>query len=149
MIVVKRIATIVLSLFVSFVFIQSLFYKFSGSGETTHIFNTLNEWALSLGLPGVFAEGAIFSGVSIGIAELIASSLLLIGLIPGRMFQKIGLLGSLMAIAVMSGAIFFHLFTPLGIDVLDDGGLLFTMACLVWVSGWILSFIRWQDLKQA
>jgi hypothetical protein len=44
-----------------------------------------------------------------------------------------------MALGVISGAIFFHLFTPLGVSVLNtdgsrDGGLLFAMACGVWIA---------------
>lgn len=46
----------------------------------------------------------------------------------------------------MSGAIFFHLFTPLGIDVLGDGGLLFINACIVWCSGLTLAFVRRHQL---
>ena len=47
-------------------------------------------------------------------------------------------LGALMAFGVITGAIFFHLFTPLGINVQDDGGTLFFMASGVWVSSGIL-----------
>jgi len=48
---------------------------------------------------------------------------------------------------VISGAIFFHLFTPLGVvRVVDaagntDGGVLFYMACGVWVSCLALIFL--------
>jgi hypothetical protein len=34
----------------------------------------------------------------------------------------------------MSGAVSFHLFTPLGIDPNNDGGGLFAMAVVVWLS---------------
>ena len=53
-----------------------------------------------------------------------------------------------------SGAIIFHLFTPLGVimpefneagDIVAyDGGLLFGMACLVWLSA---AFLTIRDLK--
>jgi hypothetical protein len=48
---------------------------------------------------------------------------------------------------VISGAIFFHLFTPLGVSVLNtdgtrDGGLLFAMACAVWLSA---AALLWLD----
>ena len=46
--------------------------------------------------------------------------------------------GAVLAIGIMSGAIFFHLFTPLGVVILGDGGELFTLACGVWISGWII-----------
>ena len=53
--------------------------------------------------------------------------------------------GGLMASAVMAGAVFFHLFTPLGIDVLGDGGFLFGMAVSVLVLGIVLFLINRGD----
>ena len=46
-----------------------------------------------------------------------------------------------MAFGIITGAIFFHLFTPLGIDV-GDGGVLFAMACGVWASATALLFLN-------
>lgn len=126
------------SLFIAFVFIQSLFFKFSGSYETDHIFGVLGEWS------GIEWFG-IYGGYLIGTAELIASILL---------FTRLHGLGAVMALGIMSGAIFFHLFTPLGVQMPEfdsagniignDGGLLFGMACLVWLSAIFLSI---RDLK--
>ena len=66
------------SLFVAFVFIQSLFFKFSDSPETVYIFQgKLDPWAATLGFPGVFAPGGIFSAHVIGSFELLASVLVL------------------------------------------------------------------------
>ena len=48
---IKRHVPTVLTLFISFVFIQSLFFKFADAPETQHIFNTLNDWVTGLGLP--------------------------------------------------------------------------------------------------
>ena len=42
----------------------------------------------------------------------------------------------------MSGAISFHLFTPLGIDPNNDGGGLFMAACVVWVTSIAMLIIR-------
>jgi hypothetical protein len=42
--------------------------------------------------------------------------------------------GAGMAFVIISGAIFFHLFTPLGVEIKGDGGLLFALACGVWLS---------------
>jgi hypothetical protein len=39
-----------------------------------------------------------------------------------------------MALVIISGAIVFHLFTPLGVEIKGDGGLLFALACGVWLS---------------
>ena len=129
-----------LPLYIAFVFLQSLFFKFSGSAETVIIFNTIGTWMLDIGLPEGFAEGfSTHGGVVIGIAELIASILVLIPLT--RVW------GALTALMIMSGAIFFHLFTPLGVvRVVDaagntDGGVLFFMACGVWLSSLALLYI--------
>lgn len=37
-------------------------------------------------------------------------------------------------LGIISGAIFFHVASPLGIDPYNDGGTLFKEACAVWVS---------------
>jgi hypothetical protein len=42
----------------------------------------------------------------------------------------------------MSGAIFFHLVSPLGIDPYGDGGVLFKEACAVWLSSLAILAIR-------
>ena len=134
-----------LSIYISFVFIQSLFFKFTGSPETDHIFGALDSWAAGLGFPGLFAPGGLFNAHVIGSAELVASILMLAGLFLGRpLIQGIG---ALMSLGVISGAIFFHLFTPLGVEVVNtdgssDGGLLFIMACGVWISAAVIIWLR-------
>jgi hypothetical protein len=141
-----------LTAFVAFVFIQSLFFKFTGSPETVYIFEgKLDPWAASLGLRGVFAPGGIFSAKVVGTFELIASVLLIVGafiasksLSGSRVVQ---VLGAAMGLGVISGAIFFHLFTPLGIAVVNtdgssDGGELFMLACGVWVCSALLLWLR-------
>jgi len=134
-----------LTIFIAFVFIQSLFFKFTNSPETQYIFGTLNAWGASLGFPGLFATNGVFSQYVVGTAELVASIALLVA-----MFLKKPLLhaaGAALSIAVISGAIFFHLFTPLGVQVLNtdgtlDGGELFGLACGVWVSAAIILLVR-------
>lgn len=137
----------ILTLFVAFVFIQSLFFKFTGSPETVYIFQgKLDPWAASLGFKGVFAPGGIFSATVVGSTELVASLLLLTGafITSQRLVQAAG---AALGLGVISGAIFFHLFTPLGIAVVNtdgssDGGELFMLACGVWVSCALLLWIR-------
>ena len=137
----------ILTLFVAFVFIQSLFFKFTGSPETVYIFEgKLDPWAASLGFKGIFAPGGIFSAKVVGSAELVASILVLAGafIVSQRLVQ---VAGAALGLGVISGAIFFHLFTPLGIAVVNtdgssDGGELFTLACGVWVSCALLLWIR-------
>jgi hypothetical protein len=136
-----------LTLFVAFVFIQSLFFKFTGSPETVYIFQgKLDPWAASLGFKGVFAPGGIFSAKAVGTAELVASLLLLAGAFIAQQ-RLVQVAGAALGLGVISGAIFFHLFTPLGIAVVNtdgssDGGELFMLACGVWVSCALLLWIR-------
>jgi hypothetical protein len=141
-----------LTVFIAFVFIQSLFFKFTNSPETQYIFGTLNAWGASLGFSGLFAPNGIFSQYVVGTAELVASIMLLLA-----MFLKKPLLhacGASLSIAVISGAIFFHLFTPLGVQVLNtdgtlDGGELFALACGVWVSAVIILLVRRTEVFNA
>jgi hypothetical protein len=136
-----------LTIYVAFVFIQSLFFKFTGSPETVYIFQVkLDPWAASLGFPGVFAPGGIFSAHVVGSFELIASVLLIAGALMTRQ-RAVQVLGAAMGLGVISGAIFFHLFTPLGVAVVNtdgssDGGELFMLACGVWVGCALLLAIR-------
>lgn len=133
-----------LTIYIAFVFIQSLFFKFTNAPETQHIFGTLDQWAGGFGLAGIFAPTGVFSQYVVGTAELVASSLLLLGLFLSR--PLVQALGAFMAVKIMSGAIFFHLFTPLGIEVEGDGGLLFGMACGIWVAALAILFMRKNDI---
>jgi hypothetical protein len=113
-----------------------------------HIFQVLNEWALSLGLPALFLPPlfpGLFNQYVIGTAELVTSLILLIGLFAKKpCFVFLGALG---AIFIMAGAISFHLFTPLGIEVKGDGGTLFIMACLIFLSAIHLAHVNACSLK--
>jgi len=93
------------------ILLQTLAFKFLGAEESVFIFSQL----------GVEPWGRIASGV----VELVAAILILL---PRTVW-----VGCLLALGVMAGAIFSHLFV-LGIEVLDDGGLLFALAIVVSVS---------------
>ena len=115
------------AIYIVFVFVQSLFFKFSGAAESVYIFQTIEDWS-GLG----FFEPVM--RILVGGSELIASILLLI---PGTQA-----LGALLALVVISGAIFFHLFSPLGIVVHNDGGLLFIMALGVLAAALCVLYVR-------
>jgi hypothetical protein len=92
----------------------------------------------------------VFSQYVVGSAELVASALLLIGLFAAR--PLLHALGALLSLGVISGAIFFHLFTPLGVQVRNtdgslDGGELFALACGVWVSAAVLLVMHRDTLR--
>lgn len=145
-----RTVALVLTIYIAFVFVQSLFFKFADSPETQYIFGTLDAWGASLGFPGLFAPTGPFSQYAVGSAELVASLLLLVGWFRGRPLLHAA--GAAIALAVISGAIFFHLFTPLGVQVRNsdgslDGGQLFALACGVWVSAVVLLALRRDALR--
>lgn len=127
----------ILAVWIAFVFVQSLFFKFTGSAETQHIFGVLGTWS-------GMAWFAKYGAVGVGAAELVASVLL---------FSRWWAWGALLAFEIMCGAIAFHLFTPLGIEMPvfelgvntgeTDGGLLFIMACMTWAAAIVLVVKDW------
>ncbi|WP_417481763.1 hypothetical protein [Maricaulis sp.] len=140
---IKQIAGIILPLFIAVIFLDSLRFKFTDAPETQVIFGLLDGWASTWGAAGLFAHTGLFSQYVIGTAELIASAALLIGFIPG--LRRLQVLGAALGLAVMTGAISFHLFTPLGIDPNQDGGGLFVAACIVWLSCVVLLALKRQE----
>lgn len=129
-----------LSLFAGGVFLDSLRFKFTDHVNTQEIFGALDAWAGSFGAQGLFAHTGLFSQYVIGSAEFVASALLLAGLT--MRLRPLSVLGALLGLAVMTGAISFHLFTPLGIDPNHNGGGLFAAACGVWLSLAVLLVMR-------
>lgn len=105
------------------ILLQTLYFKFTAAPESVFIFSTL----------GLEPWGRIGSGI----AELIASALLLWTPTAGP--------GGVLAIGLMTGAIVSHM-TRLGIQVQGDGGLLFGLACVVWVCGAMTASVHGSDL---
>lgn len=122
----------VLSTYIAVVFVQSLFFKFTGAPESIYIFSTLRDWS---GI-GLFEPAGRWI---IGLNELTASILLFV--------PRTRIFGAALAIGIMTGAIFFHLFSPIGVVILGDGGELFTLACGVWISGWIILFLSRDEIR--
>jgi len=137
-------------LFISTIFLDSLRFKFTGHPTPRHIFTTLRDWS---GIDLFYPAGPWI----IGLGELL-SSLLLIGLpLIFLISKKQGLIapsqffGALIAFGIMSGAISFHLFTPLGIQTPTEwlngepvkfSGALFYSACVSWVFAIIIMLLR-------
>lgn len=131
----------VLVAMVAFIFLQSLPFKFSGHEQTQLIFSTIGNWLSSIGLSESLAQGFThYGGFIIGSLELIATILLVI--------PKSRMWGALLGLGLMTGAIFFHLFTPLGVArVIDDAGntdngVLFIMACIAFLSNALLIYLN-------
>lgn len=106
------------------ILLQTLFFKFTGAPESVYIFTTL----------GAEPWGRIGSGI----AELVASGLLLWTGTAG--------VGGVLAMGLMAGAIGSHL-TRLGIEVQGDGGLLFALACLVFLCGAATAWLHRDGLR--
>lgn len=115
----KKIFIWVLRLLVAIIFLQTLYFKFTGAPESIYIFETL----------GIEPYGRIGSGI----VELIASILILI--------PRTTLLGAIIGLGTITGAILAHL-TKLGIEVNNDEGALFTMAIIVFISCSILIYVN-------
>lgn len=135
-----------ITLFIVAVFLDSLRFKFTNAPKTQIIFGDLDRWAAGLGAPGLFAQGGLFSQYVIGGAELVAS-VILIGTMALRRYRFLQPIGALLSMAIMSGAISFHLFTPLGVNVDNDGGALFYTACAVWLGALALLILRRPELS--
>jgi uncharacterized membrane protein YphA (DoxX/SURF4 family) len=117
----------ILAAFIAYIFIYYLQFKFTGHPGSVDLFTTLTDW---LGFHG----HEKFMRIGTGSMELVASVLLFI---PATQ-----VVGAALALAIMSGAIFFHLVSPLGIDPYGDGGVLFKEACAVWLSSLAILAIR-------
>ncbi|MEX0298727.1 MAG: hypothetical protein AB3N28_06630 [Kordiimonas sp.] len=116
----------------------SLPFKFTGHPMPTHIFNIVGEF---LGLGFMKTHGAII----IGVVELISCILVLIPAVRAY--------GGLLTAGTMAGAIFFHLFSPLGVTVtyvengvaISDGTLFYT-AIIAMICGLFLAYKRKDSL---
>ncbi len=117
-----------MAVFMAVIFLDSLRFKFTDHPKTQEIFGRLDGWAETIGAPGLFGHTGLFSQYVIGTIELLAATLLLVGLHPRFKHLQAG--GALAGLLVMMGAVSFHLFTPLGIDPNNDGAGLFVAACV-------------------
>jgi uncharacterized membrane protein YphA (DoxX/SURF4 family) len=124
---VLGVAAWALAAFVAYIFIDYLRFKFTGDEGSVWLFTTLTDW---LGFRG----HEKFMRIGVGSMELIASVLLFI---PATQ-----IVGAALSLGIMSGAIFFHLASPLGVDPYGDGGVLFKEACAVWLSSLVILTIR-------
>ena len=119
----KKHLPLILRIIVALILIQTVRFKFTAHPDSVYIFETI----------GLEPIGRI----SIGIAELIAGILLLI--------PKTVWLGASLTLSIISGAIFMHL-AQLGIEVKNDGGVLFITAIVTFLLSAIILFIYKKDI---
>lgn len=103
-----------LRLIVALLLLQTLYFKFSAHPDSVYIFS-------KVGMEP-------FGRIGIGILELISALLIL--------NKNTIWAGAMLSSGIISGAVIMHL-TDLGIEINNDGGMLFYMALLVL----LLSFI--------
>ena len=114
------------ALWISFEFFWYEQFKLVGP---TLVFERLSDWS---GIPEplfrLFVAGM----------EICAGVAVLVPAVQG--------LGALFAMGIMTGAIIFHLFTPLGVDPYGDGGKLFKEACFTFLVAGFVAFLRWNQI---
>ena len=110
---------LVIRIIIAILLLQTLYFKFTAHPDSVYIFSRI----------GMEPYGRIGTGIM----ELIASFLILL--------NRTQWLGALLALGLMFGAMFFHL-TKLGIEVNDDGGLLFGMAIFIFVLSLVVLWIN-------
>lgn len=144
------------------VFLLSLPYKFTNHPDTQHIFSTIGAWMSDFVGTEIGDMFANYGAYVVGSFELITSIILIIPALAW-LISKLGgsgtqgvrakfhRIGGALAAMVMAGAAFFHLATPLGVEVLhegkSDGGSLFYAAVSILVCGIIMFFINSRVLK--
>jgi len=116
-----------LSAWIAFIFVWYLQFKFTGDTGSVWLFTVLTDWLHVHGYEKVMRIGT-------GSAELLAS--ILVFDLP------LQALGGALAFCIMSGAIFFHVVSPLGTDPYGDGGVLFHQAISVWAASIVIVLIR-------
>ena len=112
-----------LRLIVAIILIQTLRFKFTAHPDSVYIFE-------QVGLEPI-------GRIGIGVLELIAGILLLI---PKTVWA-----GAVLTLGVIGGAIFMHL-TQLGIQVNNDGGVLFATAVVTFTLSAIILFFYKKDI---
>lgn len=145
-----NIAAWLAALFISLIFLDSLRFKFTGHPTPEHIFTTLRDWS---GIGLFFPAGPWVIGLAEALAALCLIILPAIFLMSKKQgsARNIQMFGALIAIGVMSGAIVFHLFTPLGISTPTEwangepksySSALFISACVSWLCAAFILIVR-------
>jgi hypothetical protein len=116
---VHRLLTWPAALYIAGILLWYEQYKLTGNPGSVWLFTVLSDW---LHIGGYEKPFRLF----VASMEIAASVLVVV---PWTRMWGAGL-----ALGVMSGAIFCHLVSPLGIDPYSDGGALFKEACAVWLS---------------
>lgn len=119
----KKHIPLILRIIIAIILIQTLRFKFTAHPDSVYIFETVDLEPIGR--------------IGIGILELIASILLLI---PKTVWA-----GAMLTLGIIGGAIIIHL-TQLGIEVNNDGGLLFITAVVTFILSAIVLYLYWKEI---
>jgi len=114
---------LILRLISAAILLQTLFFKFTGAAESVAIFTKM--------------QMEPWGRWGTGMAELIASI--------GLFIPATAIYASILVQGLMLGAIFSHVFV-LGIVVENDGGLLFSLALIAWITSLLYLFFKRREL---
>jgi len=119
----KKHLPFILRVIVAIILVQTLRFKFTAHPDSVYIFETV----------GLEPIGRI----GIGVLELIAGILLLV---PKTVWA-----GATLTLGLIGGAIMMHL-TQLGIEVQNDGGVLFITALITFILAGIILYLYRKDI---
>ncbi|MGE0415919.1 MAG: hypothetical protein AB7O80_03855 [Acetobacteraceae bacterium] len=115
---IHRLLTWPAALAIAFIFLWYEQFKLTGNQGSVDLFTTITDWLYLDGHEKAFR-------LTVATGEIIAAILVVI--------PATRLYGAALSLGIISGAIFFHIFSPLGIDPYHDGGTLFKEAVFVWI----------------
>jgi hypothetical protein len=128
---ILRLLTWPAALFIAGILLWYEQYKLTGNSGSVWLFTTLSNWLHIHGYEKPFR-------LTVATMEIVASFLVVVPVTR--------LIGAALALAIMSGAIFFHTVSPLGIDPFNDGAQLFRQACEVWIASAFILLVRRQEV---
>ncbi len=120
----KKIVPLLLRIIVAIILIQTLRFKFTAHPDSVYIFTKVSLEP--------------YGRIGTGIIELIAGVLLLI--------PKTIWIGAMLTLGIIGGAIMMHL-TKLGIEINNDGGVLFITAVATFVLSAVILWMNRKDVK--
>ena len=128
---ILRLTTWVAAFFIAGILLWYEQYKLTGNPGSVWLFTTLSDWLHIRGYEKPFR-------LTVATLEIAASVLVVIPITR--------LIGAALALGIMTGAIFFHTVSPLGIDPFNDGAQLFQQACEVWLAAAYILLVRWREV---
>jgi len=121
---IRKKLPLVLRIIVAIILIQTLRFKFTAHPDSVYIFSKV----------GMEPYGRILTGI----AEVIAGILLLI--------PKTAWIGATLTLGIIGGAILMHI-TKLGIEINNDGGILFITALTTFILSAIILWFKRKEVK--